>query len=171
MLISTSQMLGKELVCSSVTTIARTLHTTLTGLVHFLYHEDVFAHILDDIRELNLETDVSLIEAIVEDLEVHIPTAHGHRHRQRKQRRSLELSLRHLHHSLDEIHQALQNFRSQMEAHRHLWFSYYRSFDTASHLRLLRLCKRRLDHHFDRLVKVHQLFVPAPAPAPLFKMD
>ena len=64
----------------------------------------------------------------------------------------------HLHHALSEMHQALQNLHRQMEAHRQLWFSAYRSFDAEGHLRLLRLCKQRLDHHFDRLVTVRQLF-------------
>ena len=170
MMVSTSQMLGKEILCGSVTTVARALSATLKGLVHFICHEDVFKHMADDMAELNLESDVELIEVIVDELQVHMQ-ARSRRARS-PQRRSVSLALRHLHGALDEIHQALQNFRSHMEAHQQLWFSYYRAFDSAGHLRLLRLCKRRLDHHFDRLVKVHQIFVPpAPGSSMMLKTD
>jgi hypothetical protein len=149
MMLSTSQMLGKELLCSSIATIAHTLSGTLGAVVQFVYHEDQFKHLANDIAELNLKTDIALLDVIVEHLEST---------QARPPSRCLQLSIQHLHHALSEMHQALQNLHRQMEAHRQLWFSAYRSFDAEGHLRLLRLCKQRLDHHFDRLVTVRQLF-------------
>ena len=150
MMMSTSQMLGKEILCSSITTIAHTLSGTLGAVVKFVYHEDQFKYLATHLEELNLETDIALLDVVVEYLESSVQSMP-------RTSRCLQLSIRHLHHALDEMHQALQNLHQQMEAHRQLWFSYYRSFDAEGHLRLLRLCKKRLDHHFDRLVKVRQL--------------
>ena len=156
MMMSASQVIGRELVCAGAGAAAGALRATLCGMAHFLARHTPYTHIADSIEELNMESDVALIEAIIEDLSTH---AQSHT---RPQRRSVALSMRQLQGAMEEMREALQNLRSQLEAHRRLWFSAYRTFDAAGHLRLLRLCKRRLDHHFDRLVKVHQLFVHNP---------
>ena len=65
MMMSTSQMLGKEILCSSITTIAHTLSGTLGAVVKFVYHEDQFKHLATHLEELNLETDIALLDVVV----------------------------------------------------------------------------------------------------------
>ena len=142
--LATTQALGKELLFSSVGTVAHALRHTLGTVVNFLYHEDQFKHLLEDVQDLNLDTDVALIEEIVTELD--------------PQQRCLQLTVKQLHQALDAMHGALKGLHQQMAAHQLLWFSYYRTFDHDLHLQRLRRCKKRMDHQFARLISVRQLF-------------
>ena len=137
LIISSSFLLGKDLVTKAISNTSNNIFTEINGLM--ADGDFVFKSLLED---LDINSKLDIVNSFVNEIE---PQNHND---------TIKKALKYLHEILEKINLEIENIKKEIETHKQKYFYYLRSPNYKDTLEKLKLHIKILDDRFNLLIKL-----------------
>ena len=142
-----TSVIGKTFLSNAISESCHEILTKITSL----YSHPSFSHLLEEMEAIDIETQIKIVDAHIEEIEKEYTPIFLESHR------SLFLSIQGLHHIINRIKEEVILIHSLMENHSLKWFSSWRSVGGEDNIEKLKKYKEILDNRTGLFFKIISL--------------